>query len=202
MLDGVLRPVKDRLLSPLVLAAARRVDPFVITGFAFLAGIGAAVGAYLGRVALSVSLWLLGRVLDGLDGAVARKRGSQSDLGGYVDIVLDVVVYTAVPLSLAFRSATVEALGAVSVLMGVFYINVAAWMYLAALLEKRRAAVKVPTSVVMPSGLIEGTETIVFYTLFLALPDRIVPLFIAMSAITALTVVQRLIVALRVLRRR
>ncbi len=199
VLDGLLRPVKDRILAPVVSRTARHVSAFVVTWLAFLAGIVAAAFAYFGSVPWSVGLWLLGRVLDGLDGAIARESGSQSDYGGYLDIVLDIVVYAAVPLALAFGQGSPNAVAAAAVLMGAFYINVGSWMYLSALLEKRLAAGINPTSVVMPAGLVEGSETVAFYTLFLLIPGLLIEFFLVMAALTLLTALVRTIFAKRLL---
>ncbi len=199
MLDGLLRPIKDRVLAPVVSRTARHVSAFAVTWLAFCAGAAAALFAYLGGIPWSVGLWLLGRVLDGLDGAIARETDSQSDYGGYLDIVLDIVVYTAIPLALAFGDGSPNAIAAVAVLMGAFYINVGSWMYLSALLEKRLAAGIHSTSVVMPPGLVEGSETVVFYTLFLLFPGLLVELFLIMASLTLLTAVVRTILARRLL---
>ena len=51
----------------------------------------------------------------------------------------------------------------------------------------------------MPSGLVEGIETILFYSLFLLLPNRLVPLFTIMTVLVMLTVLQRIAWAMRVL---
>lgn len=199
VLDGLLRPVKDKVLAPVVSRAAQHVNPFLVTWLAFLVGLGAAVCAYHGSIPWSLGLWLLGRILDGLDGAIAREAGTQSDYGGYLDIVLDLVVYTAVPLALAFGPGGPDSVGAAAVLMGVFYINVGSWMYLSALLEKRTAAGVAPTSVVMPTGLVEGSETVAFYTIFLLLPALATELFLVMASLTLLTAVQRIVYARRLL---
>jgi phosphatidylglycerophosphate synthase len=199
VLDGLLRPVKDRVLAPVVSRAARHINPFLVTWLAFLSGLGSALFAYFGSVPWSLGLWLLGRVLDGLDGALAREAGTQSDFGGYLDIVLDIVVYTAIPLALAFGPGGPDAVGAAAVLMGVFYINIGSWMYLSALLEKRMAAGIGPTSVVMPTGLVEGSETVFFYSVFLLLPALAPELFLAMASLTLFTAIQRIACARRLL---
>jgi phosphatidylglycerophosphate synthase len=151
---------------------------------------------------LALVLWALNRVLDGLDGTLARLTGQQSDLGAYLDIVLDHLIYAAVPLGLALAAGTPAAFLALSLLLSSFYINGASWMYLAALLEKRQAGAAAQgelTTVTMPSGLIEGAETVVFYTLFLLLPGAIVPLFVIMAVLVFVTAGQRVAWAIRAL---
>jgi len=218
--DELLRPLKDRVLSPLVTAVGRRVHPNTITLIAFLLGIMSVVMVVMGRYTAGLMLWIGNRVFDGLDGAVARTCDSQSDLGGYLDILLDFTVYAAVPAAFALSLDVRSGYLTLILLLSVFYINGASWMYLSALLEKRkhgggasagevsgnsagRSALKArsalnehssqQTSIRMPGGIIGGTETIVFYTLFFLLPGRIVLLFTAMALLTAATVVQRLI---------
>ena len=88
-------------------------------------------------------------------------------------------------------------------LLGSFYLNTMSWAYLSALLEKRgRGAARSNerTSITMPSGLIEGSETIVCYSLFLAWPARSVPLFWIMAGLVAVNVIQRVVWASRNLR--
>lgn len=73
-------------------------------------------------------------------------------------------------------------------------------MYLAALLEKRNAGAAARgelTSVTMPTGLVEGAETIVLYTIFLLFPGALVPIFVLMAGLVLITVGQRLIWAVR-----
>jgi phosphatidylglycerophosphate synthase len=142
VLDDVLRPLKERVLMPAATVVGRRIPPMVVTVAAFVFGLGAAVAAARGANGTGLALWLANRVLDGFDGTLARAQGAQSDIGGYVDIVLDFVIYAAVPLGLVLGAAPPErATLAVSalVMLASFYVNAASWMYLAAILERRGA---------------------------------------------------------------
>lgn len=201
MLDPLLRSAKDRLLRPLARAAGSRVSPNVVTLVTLLVGLGAAAALTARAYPWALGLWLLNRVMDGLDGTLARLHGRQSDLGGYLDILCDFVVYAALPLGLAagigFHGG---AAFAAAVLVASFYVNAASWMYLAALLEKRAvggASRGEQTSVVMPGGLVEGTETVIFFALFIVFPAAAVPLMLTMAAAMAVTVAQRLVWAVR-----
>ena len=197
MLDPAMRNVKDRLLLPVARALGPRVHPNLVSLAGFGAGIACALLLLWGAYGVALPLWILNRVLDGLDGAVARVQRRQTDFGGYLDLLLDFAVYALIPVCLVLGSPDgsplrVAALGA---LLGSFYVNAASWLYLAAVLEKRAAGAAArgqPTSIVMPPGLIEGTETIVFFSLFILLPGALVPLFAAMSLLVLLTVGQRL----------
>jgi phosphatidylglycerophosphate synthase len=195
MLDGALRPTKDRLLGPVVRGPIGRVPPVALTLAAMLSALGAAAAAAWSVPALAVALWLVSRLGDGLDGAVARHRGTASDRGGLLDIVADTVGYAAIPLGVAVGIDTRAGWIVVAVLLATFYVNAVSWTYLAALLEKRAhgaSTTGATTSTVMPRGIVEGTETIVFFTIALAWPGAAPVTFSIMAAAVAVTVVERL----------
>jgi phosphatidylglycerophosphate synthase len=143
----------------------------------------------------ALGLWLLNRVLDGLDGLVAREHGRSTAFGGYLDIMADFAVYAAVPIGLySSRPGSDNALGLI-VMLGSFYVNAASWMYLSAILERRGAGAEARgevTAVTMPPGLIGGTETILFYAAFLIWPDQMRELFMLMAGLVLVGVGQRL----------
>lgn len=200
MIDKALREPKESLLAPLVRGPIRRLHPTVVTVAAAAVGLAAAAAAWQGATLVALGLWAANRVLDGLDGTLARLTGQQSDLGAYLDILLDHVVYIAVPLGLAVAAGTPAAYLALALLLASFYLNGASWMYLAALLEKRNAGARARgelTTVTMPTGLVEGAETVVLYTIFLLFPGALVPLFGLMAVLVVLTAGQRLVWAAR-----
>lgn len=199
MLDASLRPLKDRLLSPVAVRLAAAVSPAMLTGTALTVGLAAAVAASAGWFWLALVLWLANRIADGLDGLVARQRGSASDLGGYLDMMGDTAVYLAIPLGVAAGAEQANLWPATAALLGSFYLNVVSWAYLAALLHKRSTGSETPspTSIVMPAGLVEGTETVAIYAVFLAVPALARPLFWAMAGLVVFTALQRIVWARR-----
>lgn len=194
MFDSQLRPVKDRLAQPIARAMPTMVTPTVLTGNSLVAGLGAGAAASQRYLVLALVLWWLSRIADGLDGPLARLRGTSSDLGGYLDQLADTVVYAAVPLGLAFAIDERTTWVACAVLLATFYLNTVSWAYLSALLEKRRAAQRSdrsPTRITMPSGLVEGAETIAIYTVMLAAPSWLPELMWAMAGLVGATICQR-----------
>lgn len=200
MLDSALRPVKDRCLAPMAAGPVGRVPPLALSASSLSTAIGAGVAAGQDLALLAVMLWLLSRLADGLDGAVARARGTAGDLGGYVDILFDTIGYAAIPLGVAAGLDTRAGWIVTAVLLATFYVNAVSWTYVAAVLGKREAGGGGVTSVAMPRGLVEGTETIVFFTLALAVPSIAVWVFGVMAAAVAITVAERLWWARSVLR--
>jgi phosphatidylglycerophosphate synthase len=171
--------------------------------------VAAALCAAVGAFGAALALWLVNRLLDGLDGEVARLgRGGvrrQSDRGGFADLAADVTVYAALTLGLAAGAAPlagdptlVWALAAV--VLATYYVNITALLLTAWLLE-RRARGRTPQddgpTLDVPTGLIEGAETIVLLSLALALPQHAPLMLAAIAVLVALTALQRGVWALR-----
>jgi phosphatidylglycerophosphate synthase len=207
VVDRALRPVKARLLAPLAGALAD-VPPAALTTVGLVVGLAAAAAAAWGAFALALGLWLVNRLVDGLDGEVARlprPGGSrQSERGAYLDVMVDLTVYAAVTVGAA-AGATASLGGEpltdptstwalAALLLAAYYVNLGSWTLVAALLEARgagRGALARDTSLVMPAGLVEGVETIVLIALALALPHLMPWWFATGAALVTLTAIQR-----------
>jgi CDP-alcohol phosphatidyltransferase len=104
MFDARFRPLID---PPLNAAgrwlAARGLSANALTIMGLIVGLAAAVAISRRAYALAVALIIVNRILDGLDGAVARVRGP-SDFGGYLDSLCDFAFYVAVPLGFALAT--------------------------------------------------------------------------------------------------
>lgn len=198
MLDRYARLPKKYLYQPL--SRTLRVSPNQVSLCGFVAGMMAAGAAALGLYSAAFALWVVNRLLDGLDGEIARAQDCQTDFGGYLDIVLDFIVYTAIPIGLVYSRPDPTLWLFLAFLLGAFFVNAASLMYLAAILEKRDQGAEFhqeKTSVTMPPGLVEGTETVIFYSLFLLWPGRLAELFGLMGLLVAVNVGWRLVWAHR-----
>mmetsp|Transcript_23189 Transcript_23189/g.25756 ORF Transcript_23189/g.25756 Transcript_23189/m.25756 type:complete len:166 (-) Transcript_23189:153-650(-) len=165
MFDDYLRSGKDAVFLPIAKLFSA-FHPIYITLFALVIGIASAYAAAFKWYTLALVLWLLNRILDGLDGAVARFSDTQSDFGGYLDIVCDFIVYAYLPVGLAYSAQSNDLWLVLSFMEGAFFINAGAWMYLSAILEKRNSGASTTgelTTITMPRGLVGGFETIVFF---------------------------------------
>ena len=170
MVDKALRVPKEQVLTPIASRFFHHIHPTTITLLAFGVGMAAGIAVWQQAYGLGVGLWILNRVLDGLDGTVARVNDKQTEFGGYLDIVLDTCIYAVIPYVDRPQYSDIWGLARLMFLMVSFYINAASWMYLAALLEKRSLGAQSKgelTTITMPGGLIEGTETVIlFHTSF------------------------------------
>lgn len=197
MFDERMRLVKDNVFHPMA-RPFQAIPPWLFSVLGLMAGVAAAIALWQQAYLLGFMLWTLNRVLDGLDGAVARVSDAQSDFGGYLDIVIDFVVYAVIPVGLALGQMDTAVTFSLIFLLCTYYVNGASWMYLAAILEKRsHTQSNRLTTVAMPAGLIGGAETIVFYSAFIIFPGILVWLFSLMGLLIVLTIVQRLVWATR-----
>ena len=102
MLDATMR----RLIDPPLNAAAEMIGTKIsansITIGGFLLGGGSAYAVVQGQFTTALILLLLNRMADGLDGAVARQTKA-TDLGAYLDIVSDFVLWAILPLAFLFH---------------------------------------------------------------------------------------------------
>ncbi|KAG8531824.1 uncharacterized protein KY384_003460 [Bacidia gigantensis] len=197
MLDIQLRPFKDQIFDPWCRYIPASITPLYITVLAFACGLLSCLFTTQQQIILSLSFWILNRALDCVDGALARHRKAASDLGGFLDLLGDFIVYSLVPIAVAEGWDTSRhTLRAVTLLEASFHINNFILFYVAAVSEKgakdtRNSKSRELTSVMMKPALIEGTESGVLFTLMLALPGHIGMLSYVMAALVTVGILQR-----------
>ena len=198
MLDRFLRPLIDPILNRAGRVLARHVGADAVTLAGLAVGLAAAAMLALGASgALALLPLLAGRVLDGLDGAVARARG-KSDFGGYLDITCDFGFYGAVPLAFALRDPANGV--AAAFLLATFYLNGASFLGFAILAEKRgiTTAAQGEKSLYYSAGLLEGAETILFFVALCLWPEGFRPMAVVFGALCLMTTAARIMLARRV----
>lgn len=203
MMDHTLRRVKDVVYTPLARQMGKSVHPIPVTLIAGAVGIFSAIAGWQGASLAGLLLWWANRALDGLDGAIARANGTQTDLGGYIDTMMDFTIYSIIPFGLALRAPSLELLAALAFMLVSFYINAGSFLYLSAVLESRSQGAQQRrelTSVTMPGGLIEGAEAILFYSLFFLFTDSLAALYLILGVLVIFTTLQRIVWASRNLR--
>ena len=191
MLDSKIRP----LIDPPLNAAGRALAGIGVTAngltFSGLAlGLGGAVAIASGQLALGLALIIANRVLDGLDGAVARARGP-TPLGGYFDIVADFAFYVSIPLAFGVLDPanTLAAL----VLVASFVLTGVSFLAFAVTAAERGISSEAhgKKSFFYSTGLAEGTETIAVFIAMCVWPTHFPIIAFGYAALCALTVIQR-----------
>lgn len=202
MLDKQMRHVKERVMNPIAGWVGTNVSPTEVTIVGGVIGVITAVVAWQGLYFAGLVLWIVNRVFDGLDGTLARMFDKQSDFGGYLDIIVDNLIYAIIPMGLALSTGEPIVYIALLFLLLTFYVNSASWMILSSILEKRNRGASAEgemTTITMVDGLMEGTETIAFFVLFFILPQFMAALFVIMGILVVVTILQRLYWAYNVL---
>ena len=198
MLDTILRPLMN---TPLNAAGQfleqRGVSANGVTATGVAVGLCAALAIALEWYSLGFALIVANRIIDGLDGAVARAT-SPTDLGGYFDIVADYVFYGSVPLAFAIANPATNALPA-GALLASFCLTAASFLAFAVIAAKRGIETRAHgrKSFFYSTGLVEGTETIGFFLLMAALPGHFALLAWTFAALCVLTTLQRSALAVK-----
>lgn len=184
-------------IAPLIQRLARQVKCWGLTAnqltlLGFLLGIFAAVliafEAYLtGAVAILAS-----RLLDALDGAVARLTRA-TDAGGFLDISLDFVFYASIPLAFAISDPARNALPA-AVLLAAFIGTGSSFLAFAVIAAKRGMSnLATPNkSFYFLGGLTEASETLLCFMAMCVWPGLFIELAYGFAALCAITTVTRI----------
>lgn len=172
MLDRWTMPLAQGPLNRLAAGLARRrIRPDQVTLWAFLIGMLALPLLILEWYLPALMVILLNRLGDGLDGALARMTGQESDAGGFLDIGLDFVFYAAVVLGFALADPQANALAAAFLLFAFIGTGTS---FLAFAIMATRHGLERPRfqkkAFYYLHGLTEGTETVLAFVLFCLFP--------------------------------
>ncbi len=173
MLDRLARQIIDPPLNQLGRGLAMRgVSADGVTLAGLVLGLLAAVMIALGAPGLALIPLLASRLADGLDGAVARAT-RKTDFGGYLDIAADFLFYGAIPLGFVLADPVVNG-AAGAFLLTAFYFNGTSFLGYAILAEKHghKTDAQGQKSLYYSNGILEGTETIIFFILLCLLPHH------------------------------
>ena len=199
MLDRFARPLIDPPLNRIAARLARWIDADTITLLGFALGLGAMGLVMLGHHRAGLVLFLLSRLADGLDGAVARRTGI-TDLGGYLDITLDFIVYSGLVFAMAVADPEANALAAAFLVFS-FMGTGSSFLAFAIMAAKRGLSSRArgTKSLYYLGGLAEGSETILFFLLVLLWPQAFAPLAWLFGLVCWITTSSRILMARHIL---
>lgn len=201
MLDSRLRRWIDPPLEVVGNALARRgltADQISILGF--LCGLAAIAAIAGGLVRVGLVLFLVNRLADGLDGAVARAT-KLTDRGGFLDIVFDFIVYAGMVWAFALADPAANATAAAFLLFA-FMGTGSSFLAFAVMAGRRGLTTEVQgkKSLYYLGGLTEGSETIGFFVLACLFPTNFPLLAWVFAGMCWLTTAGRIATAWRLLR--
>ena len=194
MLDSVLTPVIKPAVRPLIKwLDNHNISPDQLTLGGFVVGLLAIPLIVVGWYHGALGIILLNRLIDGLDGELARFQSSSSSAGGFLDICLDFLFYASIPL--AFGLANPAQWGIPAMVLLVTFIGTGS-SFLAFAIAAEKYAIDRPQfankSFYYMQGLTEGTETILFFVAVCIWPQWFSTLAYIFAAACGVTIVTRI----------
>lgn len=187
-----------KLIKPSLTGIAKQLNKrnihanqVTVTGFAI--GMMALPALAMEQYGLALLLILLNRLSDGLDGALARLQ-QPTDVGAFLDIVLDFIFYSGVVFGFALANPSQNALAAAGLIFS-FMGTGASFLAFAVLAEKRGInSLNYPNKgFYYIGGIAEGTETILVFVALCLWPQKFVVIAWSFAAICYLTTIIRVL---------
>jgi phosphatidylglycerophosphate synthase len=185
-------------LARLLVARGVGADALTLSGFSI--GLLAALAITAQAFVLALALILVSRVLDGLDGAVARLT-QPTDRGAFLDITLDFLFYASVPLAFAIAAPAENALPAAT-LLAAFMGTSSSFLAFAALAEKHglKSTAYPHKGLHYLGGLTEASETLACFVLMCVWPQHFAWWSYGFALLCGLTIATRLLAGWQQLR--
>lgn len=194
MLDKFITPVIKPILNPCVKQLHRKgisADQLTLGGF--LIGLLAVPLIIFEYWYGALAVICINRIVDGLDGALARYTKSSSSAGGYLDITLDFLFYALIPFAFILANPEQNALAG-SLLLVTFIGTGSSFLAFAIAAEKFK--LDKPQfkykSFYFLNGLTEGTETIALFIAFCIWPQYFPILAFLFALACAITIFTRI----------
>jgi phosphatidylglycerophosphate synthase len=183
--------------SDLIIATYKffRLTPNGVTMLGCILGLGAAALAAHSQFIPALTVWWLGRLLDGTDGIYARHLGKSSNFGGYLDIVCDMTAYSA--MIWGFSISLPEQMNWWFAILILYVLCITSALSFGSMQKPEEMDSRDNRSLKLAAGLAEGGETGIFYTLVLLWPTNAEILCAIWSAILVSTVISRSLIAHR-----
>ena len=187
---AITKPVVDAVASR-VNALGITANQISITGF-IIGMLSAALIAH-GDILVAIVPLLLNRLLDGIDGAVARFAGP-TDRGAFLDITLDFLFYAAVPLAFGFCNPERNALASAT-LLACFIGTGVSFLAYAIMAEKRgeKSTAYPSKSFYYLGGLTEGFETVMCFVAMCIWPEHFAVIAYVYAVLCCVTTLTRLV---------
>ncbi len=198
MFDTYINKITQRPLSLLAVTFLKFLTPNSVTIIGFIFGILMCLFIYLNFFFGALIFLFINRFCDGLDGVMAR-LSKPTPLGGYLDIVLDFIFYSAFVLIFGLLDTSNIV---ISCLLLFSYICTGTTFLAQAIVQPKIDQIQkdvsidtdIPKSFYYSAGLIEGTETTIFMTLCLLFPNLYFFFGLIFMILCLLTALSRIII--------
>ena len=194
MFDRQIQKYTQKPLQYIAKLFLKFISPNHMTLIGFSFGVLMCLSIIIDQYLIATIFLFLNRLSDGLDGSMARLQ-TPTPLGGYLDIVLDFLIYGGFVLSFGITEQNNTLL---SMILLFCYIGTGStFLAKAAILPSltnQNLNEEIPKSFHYAVGLVEGTETIVFMVLCLLFPNLFIYFSFIFIILCLITIVFRIIV--------
>ena len=206
MLDASARALLARPLEAAAAAIDRpHVTPDRLTVAGLALGVAAAGAAAMQLWGVALTLWLVSRLADGLDGTLARRRRAraprgdqsrESHAGGFLDITADFVAYgyTVVGVAIGAANQFDAPWWPFLLVLLTYYVNGTAFLAFSSIAERTGRTLDDGRSLSFLGRIAEGTETIAVHALWMIVPFWSWQIALGWSVFVAVSAAQRIIV--------
>ena len=194
MFDRQIHKYTQKPLQYIAKLFLKFISPNHMTLIGFSFGVLMCLSIIIDQYLIAIIFLFLNRLSDGLDGAMARLQ-TPTPLGGYLDIVLDFLIYGGFVLSFGITEQNNTLLS--MVLLFCYLGTGSTFLAKAAILPSltnQNLNEEIPKSFHYAVGLVEGTETIVFMVLCLLFPNLFIYFSFIFVILCLITIVFRIIV--------
>ena len=143
-------------------------------------------------------MFLLGRILDGVDGNLANKTNI-TEFGGFIDIVCDFISYSIIPLAFILNDNSNAIFG--SILLTTFFGTSSTFFGIAIFENKKTINKNSGKSFFYIGGFMGGAVTILFLSLMFLFPDKFNLIALIFSILCILSTIERIYYAFSILER-
>ena len=194
MFDRKIQKYTQKPLQYIAKLFLKLISPNHMTLIGFSFGLLMCLSIIIDQYLIAIIFLFLNRLSDGLDGTMARLQ-TPTPLGGYLDIVLDFLIYGGFVLS--FGITEVNNMPLSMILLFCYIGTGSTFLAKAAILPSltnQNLKEEIPKSFHYAVGLVEGTETIVFMVLCLLFPSLFIYFSLVFIILCLITIVFRIIV--------
>ena len=194
MFDRQIQKFTQKPLQYIAKLFLKFISPNQMTFIGFSFGVLMCLFIIIDQYLFATIFLFLNRLSDGLDGTMARLQ-TPTPLGGYLDIVLDFLIYGGFVLSFGITEQNNTLLS--MVLLFCYIGTGTTFLAKAAILPSltnQNLNEEIPKSFHYAVGLVEGTETIIFMFLCLLFPGLFIYLASIFALLCLITIVFRIIV--------
>lgn len=174
-----------------------KISPNQVTLAGAFLGLLSAYFVYQQCFVTAIACWWLGRLFDGTDGIYARSLNRASPFGAFLDINLDMLVYSVmiIAFSLVFPEQMIH-----WIVILVLYIMCTTGALSLGQFKSIDSTSRDNRGIKLTAGIAEGGETGLAYTIFLLFPQFIYILSYGWIIILCITVLARFVLAYKELR--